>query len=288
MPADRLIHRRVGHSSKVNALSSDEFRTWVQYLLSADDFGIMPLSAASVQSDNDYLETKASGKVYGWLVALVKIGLVLKFTHQRKDYIYQPDWQDYQRVRWPARTIHPAPPSEHMTPATRLLFEAYPGGKKVPLKASVSTSEVPPSSSERASEGLPPTRETAIANGSRLTANGQESDAERAIARARAAMAEPVPVVDGEWPVFRDAYPSTGRVAGRLGQEAFFEARRTGVTLAEMIEALENQKAGAQWAEGRIPNMLKWLSEGRWVQRHDPVGKSSKDAAWDAAMERAK
>src|SRR5262245_60899715 len=103
LPDDRFLHRRAGHGQKTAQLSSDEFRVWVQYLLSADDFGVMRCSATTLRSDNAFLGMKPERMVARWLEAVVAVGLVLTFEHQGRRYVYQPDWQDYQKVRWPAK-----------------------------------------------------------------------------------------------------------------------------------------------------------------------------------------
>ena len=130
------------------------------------------MTAVAIQSRNDNLERRSARRVLKCLEAVVRSGLVKTFEHQGKTYLYQPDWQDWQKVRWPARTINPRPPLDAATPATRLLFEVFPGGSKVPLKSSRSTSGV-----------LPPTRE--VANGTRLTANGNGSPQAPLVARRR-------------------------------------------------------------------------------------------------------
>ena len=50
-----MIHPRLGHSAKVAGLTDFEYRVWNQYLLSADDFGVMRATAVKLQADNDAL-----------------------------------------------------------------------------------------------------------------------------------------------------------------------------------------------------------------------------------------
>jgi hypothetical protein len=182
MPADRLFHQKAGHSHKVNMLTDLEYRVWTQYLLSADDFGVMRATAVKLQSDNDHLANRPAKVVQRCIEALIKAELVREFTHQGARFIFQPDWQDFQKVTWPAKTINPPIPADLLadcSEATRLLFSVHPGAKKVPAKNSGSTSEVLPENSEKTSEELSSSRArvraerlTANANGSGLTAQG--------------------------------------------------------------------------------------------------------------------
>lgn len=128
MPDDRFIHRRLGHSEKVNALSDFEFRVWAQYVLSSDDFGVMRFTAATLQADNDALGAKNMKAVQRALERLAILGLIRTFVHQSRTYCYQHDWQDYQKVEYPRATLHPKPPTDGMTETTAKLFARFPGG----------------------------------------------------------------------------------------------------------------------------------------------------------------
>lgn len=160
MPADRLLHPRAGHSQKVTSLSGDEYRVWTQYLLSADDFGVMRLSSVPLRADNDFLEILSDKLVERMLLRVIEVGLARRFQHQGKSYVYQHDWQDYQKVKWPTRTINPAPPEEQLADCsdrTRLLFSVHPGGSgaKVPRHLDEAAAPEPGSRvSERDVEGL--------------------------------------------------------------------------------------------------------------------------------------
>ena len=54
------------------------------------------------------------------------------FEHQGARYLYQWDWQDFQRVRFPARTLHPLPASAEVSARTHHLWSVHPGGARVP------------------------------------------------------------------------------------------------------------------------------------------------------------
>jgi hypothetical protein len=110
-------------SQKVSALSDFEHRVWTQYILSADDFGVMPASAFVLQADNAALATRPTRKVQAALETVISVGLVLVFTHQGTRYVWQKDWQDWQEIRWPRRTSRPLPIVQgEATAATQKLF----------------------------------------------------------------------------------------------------------------------------------------------------------------------
>lgn len=154
MPDDRFIHRRLGHSEKVSQLSDFEFRVWIQYLLSADDFGVMRHGGANLQADNDALAAVAPRKVQKAIEEVIKARLLRTFDHQGRVYCYQPDWQDWQKVDYPRATLHPAPPFDGLSEKTRELFAKHPGGwgRKVRGTLGNGSANVPQTFPERLGE----------------------------------------------------------------------------------------------------------------------------------------
>lgn len=196
MPADRFIHPRLGHSQKVTALTHLEARVWFQYLLSADDFGVMRLSPLTVQDGNDAIAKEPIEAIQAALQRLIDVGLVQVFEHQQLRYVYQRDWQDWQKVEYPRITFQPKPTKEQLrecSDRTRQLFGKHPGGTngnkktsgKSSPKVSRGSSEDSPNVPQTFPEGSPSNaRERAgakrqTANGFRLMANGSEGERER-------------------------------------------------------------------------------------------------------------
>ncbi|MCY4661985.1 MAG: hypothetical protein OXF93_19580 [Acidobacteria bacterium] len=132
MPADRLLHARLGHSAKVSSLSDLEYRVWTTYVLGADDFGVMRADAVAFQAAHDALCARPAKAIKRSIERLVDAGLVAAFVHQGSRFVYQTDWQDFQRVRYPLRTVHPLPASADVSAKTRHLWSVHPGGVKVP------------------------------------------------------------------------------------------------------------------------------------------------------------
>jgi hypothetical protein len=148
MPDDRFFHKRLGHSAKVNSLTDFEFRVWTQYVLSADDCGVLRYNAVTIQADNDALAAKPAKAVLRALDRIVDAGLLIPFEHQGQRYVCQRDWQDFQKVRFPRPTIHPCPPTEVLqqcTSATVALFRIRHGADSVRTRSDDgATTEVSP------------------------------------------------------------------------------------------------------------------------------------------------
>lgn len=274
MPTDRLLHPRAGKSRKVTMLTDLEFRVWVQYILSADDFGVMHATPVELQSKNLHLACRRVKEIQRCIDALVTTGLVRVFLHQGQPYLCQHDWQDWQRVTWPSKTINPCPPSEVLatfTTWTQLLFTVHPGAQKAPKKPDESTTgatpavlqstaEVPPiliSGTSAPRAGAPAKRLTANANGLGLTAQGSEP-------------------LDVAFRAFQDAYPKERRKGGHLLEVAFVDQAFKAGGAATLVAALEGHKRSAQWADPRlIPGMDVWLREERWRQELPTAGSVS-------------
>ena len=157
MPADRLFHARLGHSAKVSSLSDLEYRVWTTYVLAADDFGVMRAEAVAFQAAHDALGARPAKAVRRAIERLVEVELVAAFEHQGARYVYQTDWQDFQRVRYPLRTMHPLPEVAEVSARTRHLWSVHPGGVKVPAmpKSSATVPERFPEDSENPPGKLP-------------------------------------------------------------------------------------------------------------------------------------
>lgn len=177
MPDDRLIHRRLGRGQRTTSLTDFEFRVWMQYELSADDYGVMLRSAAPIQTDNARFAKESAAKVLRALNHCVEVRLIVPFEHQGLQYVCQPDWQDFQKVRYPRDAHQPCPPAEVLqicTSATQELFSRHPrSGSGNPPQDSGERSEIDPC--------LPHARVRETANGLRQEADGERRTA--AIAR---------------------------------------------------------------------------------------------------------
>ena len=180
MPADRLFHPRLGHSVKVSSLSDLEYRVWTTYVLAADDFGVLRASPVAIQAASTALEQRPSRTMTKCLDRLITVGLVRTFTHQGERYLYQYDWQDFQKVRFPAWTMQPLPRDADVSTQTAQLWDKHPGGRRTDVGRA---SDERPSDDSRTTVARPtddsratvsPARggDRETANGLRLTANG--------------------------------------------------------------------------------------------------------------------
>lgn len=264
MPADRFLHPRAGHSTKVTLLTDLEYRVWTQYLLSADDFGVMRALPIAFQNDNDHLANRPQKVLQRCIDVLVKSGLAWAFEHQGKPFLYQPDWQKWQKVEYPRATNNPIPEDlSACEDSTRALFAKHPGG----LRKDRRRSEDVPNVSQAFPEGEPTTRagarETAKANGSgqRLTANGSEGG-----------LGETSPPLDRWLAEFTERYPAQARCANHLTERAFFDLissdlRGATVAYAELCQRLDGHKRSHQWrVKNMIPRLDRYLREGLHLQ----------------------
>lgn len=177
MPDDRFLHKRAGHSEKVNLLTDLEYRVWTQYLLSADDFGVMRGTHHKLQADNDHLSNRPARVIQRCIDALVACGLIRRFEHQGKPYVYQHDWQSWQKVSYPRTTDNPKPPAaalEACDQNTQGLFLLHPGGAgRTRREHSQNIPETLPENSPLMRASAPAKRLTANGLGERQEANGE-------------------------------------------------------------------------------------------------------------------
>jgi hypothetical protein len=272
MPADRLFHKRACRGERIVALDHFEFRVWWQYVMSADDFGVLPKSPLSIKADNPALATASDTRVKNALIKLVNCGLLGRFEHQGRRYLYQRDWQSYQRVRYPRETEYPKPPADFMADcdeATRALFAIHPGGGKTP-KDSRSDAETLPEDSRKISEIVP-----------------QDFGVTRAPACGQARMATSMAIatangctdsLEARFENFWAAYPK--KVGKDDARRSFAKRKPSQALLDSMLEAIELQRVSPQWSRDGgqfIPNPATWLNQGRWQDEVAPADASLSD-----------
>jgi hypothetical protein len=121
----RLIFRNAATGERTSGLSHLGFRVWIQYQLSADDFGVCPALAAKLQGDNTALLDESTRRIQAEIETLLRVDLCRVFTDGKRRYLYQPDWQDWQRIRYPVATSLPAIPSEYLRECSRNTQELF-------------------------------------------------------------------------------------------------------------------------------------------------------------------
>lgn len=125
MADGRILHKKGSHGERIIALDHLDFRVWVQYVLSADDYGVMRASASVLMADNPRLEREPVRRLERAMAAIVTSGLVQTFTHQGVTFWWQDDWQDFQGIRHPRGTVNPAPSQEAIQTATKKTRELF-------------------------------------------------------------------------------------------------------------------------------------------------------------------
>jgi hypothetical protein len=114
LPNYRLLHVNLRTGKRSKQLTRLERDVWIAYMLSADDFGVCPASARRLQADDRWLAKEATTKVQRCFDVLIQVDLLRAFEDGGDRYVYQWDWQDYQRILHPSRTSRPRIPTAHL------------------------------------------------------------------------------------------------------------------------------------------------------------------------------
>jgi hypothetical protein len=266
MPVDRFLHPLLGHSEKVMLLTDLEYRVWTQYLMSADDFGVMRASAVTLQDDNGYLESKPVKIIQRCLDRLITIGLIAEFGHQGRRHVFQPDWQKWQKVEYPRATLLPIPDSDKLAlcdEPTRKLFTLHPGGRGERFawakRKSGGLPDISPGEPETSSTNAR-VRAREVANGERLVASGS-SKKEGAV---------DVPRMDVWWLEALELYPEHRRRSGFRIQQLFVDAMlefSEGPSVAWSVfkANLGGNVISHEWrVKGMVPALDRYIADGLW------------------------
>lgn len=131
MPDDRLFHPKLLQSGKVDRLTDFERGVWFVSRLVCNDFGVLRFSANTLQEAVRFLERKPSKTVQRALMMVRNVGLLHTFTHETREFAFQWDWQDWQKITYPRGTLLPPPPADSLalcSTVTQELFQKHPGG----------------------------------------------------------------------------------------------------------------------------------------------------------------
>ena len=229
VPDDRFLHPRCRMSVKVSALSHLEYRVWTDYILVADNFGVLPYAAVMIRAGNPALAAEPEDLIVTALDHVVASGLLIPFEHQAQRYLCDPLWQDFQKIRYPRATWYPVPTPEvfqQLSRETRVLFRNFHGMFREN-----------PDACNRPGYRLE-------AKGKRLVVQEGESEGEG-------------------FPEFYERYPR------HVGRDAADKAWRVAVqktTPAEIMAGLERQHTELTSRDPKyIPHPATWLNQGRWT-----------------------
>lgn len=233
MPTHRLIEKSAGTGERITSLDHFGFRVWMQYQLSADDFGVCPAEAFKLQGENLALQREEPAAVQAQIEALITIGLCGVFTDGSRRYLFQFDWQDYQKIKHPSKTSLPPVPSESLADCSVITQRLF-------------------------AEHHPKVNGTFAPHGN-ATANANAS----AIATADAS-------TDDRFERFWKAYP---RKVGKGAALAIWRRLNPSDALTvRMVAAVDRQKESTQWRKKGgefIPHPRTWLHQERWNDQPD-------------------
>ena len=244
MPTYRLIEKSAGTGERITQLSHLGFRVWMQYQLSADDFGVCPAEAVKLQGESLALQREPVKRVQEQIDRLVTVGLCGVFMDGSRRYIFQFDWQDYQKIRHPSKTSLPPIPDELLLQCsgnTQQLFREHSDKRSGTFREHFGKS----------SETFP-LHANAYANATAIANANATANAEHGFEKF--------------WGVFP-------RKVGKGA--ALAEWRRIGpddALVEAMIAAVDAQRQSSQWRKNDgefIPHPRTWLSQRRWLDAPD-------------------
>lgn len=278
MPDDRFLHRRCLHSVKVSGLTDFEYRVWTTYVLAADDYGIFRCSAVALQDANRALEQKPSGVLTRALQRLVDCGLLRAFEHQGRKYLYQSDWNAWQKINRPSRSLLPLPSVDLIAAcedSTKQLFLSRLELQGEIPAVSLKTSMIPSNDATSSTDHSPPLREGLTANGNGHQAQGK-------------------PTLKDRFERFWASYPR--KVGKGAAWRKWVQLRPDDALVDRMVQALDRQRQQPQWVKDGgefIPHPTTWLNREGWLdevvgnqseikqkvlRRIDPWGQTAKTA----------
>lgn len=120
MARGRWIKPEFCSDKKLAAVSRDARLLFIGMWMFSDDYGVIKAKPSWIQAnvfeEDDTAELPLIKK---WLIELEKIGAIIKFTADGKEYYFIRTFLDHQKVDKPSKTRNPEPPSDILDNVSR-------------------------------------------------------------------------------------------------------------------------------------------------------------------------
>ena len=244
---NRIIKDSIHESERISDLSDFNFRLWICLITSADDKGRCDARPAIIKGHCFPLRDRVSVKdIDAGVHALAAAGCVTLYKVGGRPYLYLRNWEKHQYVK----NVRPKFPGPE---------EADPFEESESENGQFEPENISPEKSGEIRRNSPAESESESES-----ENESESEQETPYSPPGGGGLSAT-AAERRFNEFWAAYPKkTGKGAV---QKKFAQLKVSDALLADMLKALEWQKASAQWTKDGgqyIPNPLTWLNQERW------------------------
>lgn len=104
-----MIDPKIWESEQVMSLSPELFKIYIYLISQSDDEGRMKISYKLFRVRIFPFKNVKMDQMKKWLIELHRIGLVKIYSDDDSEYIYHPNWHNYQKISHSSQSILPNP-----------------------------------------------------------------------------------------------------------------------------------------------------------------------------------